>query len=61
MLWRLRENAQIHLTRPKAWELTMYGQLHLARARLNPAAQFKRPMDVVEAPGIPTDAKFVHS
>ena len=36
----------------------MYDQVHLGRARLNPAGQFKRPMDVVEAAGIPTNDKF---
>jgi hypothetical protein len=36
----------------------MYDQVHLARARVNPASQFKRPMDVVQAAGIPTEEKF---
>ena len=36
----------------------MSDQLHLGRADLNPAGRFKRPMDVVEAAGIPIEAKF---
>jgi hypothetical protein len=42
----------------KIWELTMNDQVHLGKATLNPAGRFKRPMDVVEAAGIPTEAKF---
>src|SRR6266851_4550985 len=45
-------------TQTKAWELTMNDQLHLGRADVNPAGRFKRPMDVVEAAGIPIEAKF---
>src|SRR5262245_50807206 len=59
MLWRLRKNAQIlAATLTKVLELTMNDQVHLGKARLNPARQFKRPMDLVEAAGIPTEAKF---
>ena len=36
----------------------MSDQLHLDRTDLNPASRFKRPMDVVEAAGIPIEAKF---
>jgi hypothetical protein len=36
----------------------MSDQLHLGRTDLNPAGRFKRPMDVVEAAGIPIEAKF---
>jgi hypothetical protein len=36
----------------------MNDQLHLGRADLNPAGRFKRPMDVVEAAGVPTEVKF---
>ena len=36
----------------------MYDQVNLARARLNPASRFKRPMDVVKALGIWSDEKF---
>jgi hypothetical protein len=36
----------------------MNGQLHLGSADLNPAGRFKRPMDVVEAAGIPIETKF---
>jgi len=39
-------------------EFAMSDQLHLGRADLNPAGRFKRPMDVVEAAGIPIEAKF---
>ena len=42
----------------KVRELTMNDQVHLDKATLNPAGRFKRPMDVVEAAGIPTEAKF---
>jgi hypothetical protein len=35
----------------------MKDQVHLDRARLNPTCRFKLPMDVVEAAGIPTQAK----
>ena len=45
-------------TQTKAGELTISDQLHLDRTDLNPAGRFKRPMDVVEAAGIPTEAKF---
>jgi hypothetical protein len=58
MLWRLKENAQIQAHTTKAWELRMNDQLHLGRADQNPASRFKRPMDVVEAAGIPIEAKF---
>jgi hypothetical protein len=58
MLWRLTQNAQIRAHATKAWELRMNDQLHLGRADLNPAGRFKRPMDVVEAAGIPIEAKF---
>jgi hypothetical protein len=58
MLWRLTQNAQIQAHTTKAWELRMNDQLHLGRADLNPAGRFKRPMDVVEAAGIPIEAKF---
>lgn len=30
----------------------MCGQMHAEKARLNPARRFKRPIDVVEAPGL---------
>src|SRR6266853_4687230 len=46
------------LAQTKAWELTMSDQLYLGRADLNPAGRFKRPMDVVEAAGIPIETKF---
>jgi len=36
----------------------MNDQLHLGSADLNPSGRFKRPMDVVEAAGIPIEAKF---
>jgi hypothetical protein len=36
----------------------MNHQLHPGRADLNPAGRFKRPMDVVEAAGIPIKTKF---
>ena len=36
----------------------MNDQVHLGKATLNPASRFKQPMDVVEAAGIPTEAKF---
>ena len=36
----------------------MNDQLRLGRADLNPAGRFKRPMDVVEAAGLPIEAKF---
>ena len=36
----------------------MYDQVHLGRAKLDPAARFKRPMDVVEATGIPAGEKL---
>jgi hypothetical protein len=58
MLWRLRKNAQIQRIANKAWELTMIDQVHFGKAALNPAGRFKRPMDVVEAAGIPTAAKL---
>src|SRR6266478_7345451 len=45
-------------TQTKAWELRMNDQLHLGKADLNPAGRFKWPMDVVEAAGIPIEAKF---
>ena len=31
----------------------MHDQVHVGKVRLNPARQFRRPMDVVEATGIP--------
>src|SRR5215470_11466870 len=45
-------------TQTKARELTMSHQLHPGRTDLNPAGRFKRPMDVVEAAGIPIETKF---
>ena len=36
----------------------MYRQVHLGNAKLDRAAGFRRPMDVVEAPGIPTCEKL---
>ena len=36
----------------------MSDQLQLGRADLNPAGRFKRPMDVVEASGIPIETKL---
>ena len=36
----------------------MYGQVHLGNAKLDRAAGFRRPMDVVEAPAIPTREKL---
>jgi hypothetical protein len=36
----------------------MYDQVHLDRARLDPAGRFRRPMDVVEATGIPAGEKL---
>jgi hypothetical protein len=36
----------------------MNDQVHLGRTRLNSTCRFKRPMEVVEAAGIPTEAKF---
>jgi len=31
----------------------MHDQVHVGKVRLNPAGRFRRPMDVVEATGIP--------
>src|SRR5499427_5271877 len=45
-------------TQAKTWELIMSDELHLGRADLNPEGRFKRPMDVVEAAGIPIETKF---
>ena len=36
----------------------MYDQVHFRKATLDPAARFKRPMDVVEATGIPASEKL---
>jgi len=36
----------------------MSDQLHLGKAVANPAGRFKRPIDVVEAAGIPIEMKF---
>lgn len=36
----------------------MHDQVHVGKARLNPAGWFRRPMDVVEAVGIPTSEKL---
>jgi len=36
----------------------MYDQVHLSKAELDRAAGFKRPMDVVEATGIPAGEKL---
>jgi len=38
-------------------EFAMY-QVHLGNARLNPAARFRRPMDVVEAADVPVGEKL---
>jgi hypothetical protein len=45
----------------KAREFAMSDQLHLGRADLNPAGRFKRPMDVVEAAGLPIEGEVLHS
>jgi hypothetical protein len=37
----------------------MYDQVHLDRARLNPASRFSRPMDVVDAKHITARDKFI--
>jgi len=37
----------------------MYDQVHLDRARLNPASRFSRPMDVVNAKDITAREKFI--
>ena len=36
----------------------MYHQVHFSKATLNPAGRFRRPMDVVEATGIPLGEKL---
>ena len=36
----------------------MYDQVHSGKATLNPGGRFKRPMDVVEATGIPAGEKL---
>jgi hypothetical protein len=36
----------------------MNDQLHLGKAVVSPAGWFKRPIDVVEAAGIPIETKF---
>ena len=36
----------------------MSDQLHLGKADVNPTGRFKRPIDVVEAAGIPIETKF---
>ena len=36
----------------------MSDQLHLGTADVNPTGRFKRPIDVVEAAGIPIETKF---
>jgi hypothetical protein len=36
----------------------MQDQVHVSKARLNPAGTFKRPMDVVEETGIPARDKL---
>jgi hypothetical protein len=36
----------------------MHDPVPIGKTRLNPAARFKRPMDVVEAAGIATDEKL---
>ena len=36
----------------------MFDQVHLGKATLDPATRFKRPMDVVEATGIPAGEKL---
>jgi hypothetical protein len=58
MLWRLKQTEQIHTRTNQSMEFAMSDQLHLGRADLNPAGRFKRPMDVVEAAGIPIETKF---
>jgi len=58
MHWGNRKNAHIgdqHKT--KANEQTMLDELHVGRARVNPRGRFRRPMDVVEATGIPVAEK----
>jgi len=37
----------------------MYDAAHLGKAILNPAGWFRRPMDVVEARGIPAGDKLI--
>ena len=36
----------------------MHDQVHAGKATLNPVGRFKRPMDVVEATGIPAGEKL---
>src|SRR5215813_11361911 len=51
----------MHRYRPhtnQCMELTMSDQLHLGKADVNRTGRFKRPIDVVEAAGIPIEAKF---
>ena len=36
----------------------MHDQVYVGKARLNPAGRFRRPMDVVEATGIPAIEKL---
>jgi hypothetical protein len=37
----------------------MYDQMHIGKARMDPAGRFRRPMDVVEAAAISTGDKFI--
>ena len=36
----------------------MYDQVHFGKGTLNPGARFKRPMDVIDATGIPAGEKL---
>jgi hypothetical protein len=49
MLCPLTKNPQIRNNVNQSMGPAMYDQVNLARARLNPASRFKRPMDVVKA------------
>jgi hypothetical protein len=50
--------ADQRLAKTVAQEQVMYEHEHLPEATLNPASVFRRPMDVVEAAGIPAGEKF---
>ena len=58
MLFPLTKIPQIRHNVNQSMGPTMYDQVNLTRARLNPASRFKRPMDVVKALGISSDEKF---
>src|SRR5499427_2740267 len=45
-------------TQTKAWEVAVSDQFHLGKADVTAAGRFRRPMDVVEAAGIPIETKF---